>query len=228
MSIIVNLPKVTYKIGRGTSKTDREWLNKKKDSIAKLWQKSGSKVLSKIEESCGEGFTNTSRKEGITINLFKRGSQNPAGKIEEENPLSIDLYLLKSDTNSAIKENLVHMLTRSLICQNYQFHFRMRELTLFEDILADELLASVVTYMVLGRKLGRKNCEKALNSAIEETVNRLSQKGPRNKLLDEMCGFTKEYIGKIRKNKTDILTQRESLVSKLLCLLPETVYYEPK
>ena len=193
-----------------------------------MWDKSGSKILTKMEDSCLEQFTATSKKEGITVNLFKRATGNPAGTIDEEHPLSIDLYLSKTDTLGSMKENLVHMLTRSLICQKYQFHFRMREQTLFEDILADEFLALIVTYMVMGKRIGRNNCEKALDAAIQETVQRLEQKKPRAKLLDALCNFSQEYARQIKERKTEILTERERLVADLLTMLPEAVYNEPQ
>ena len=138
-------------------------------------------------------------------------------------PLEISLFLTKNDTTNSMKELLVRMLTHSFIQQQYEFHFRMREQTLFEDILADEFVTSMVSFMVLGRKLGRANCAKALDQAIEETVYRLSQKTTRNKLVNELYSFYQEYPDKIKKRQVDLLENREELISKLLRFLPKTV-----
>ena len=114
------------------------------------------------------------------------------------------------------------MLVHSFIWQQYEYRYRAREQTLFEDILADEFVTSMVTFTVMGRKLGRANCAKALEQAVEETVYRLSQKATQNKLIDLMYGFFQENNGK-NKKKQDILEYREELVLKLLTFLPKNV-----
>lgn len=141
--------------------------------------------------------------------------------LNEENPLEIGLFLAKSDNADLMKELLVRMLAQSVITQQYEFHFRMREQTLFEDILADEFAASMVCYTVLGRKLSRANCAEALNQAIEYTVYRLRQKAPRGKLVDLLYSYLQENPAKPKKQ--DILETREKLVAKLLEFLPKSV-----
>jgi len=117
-----------------------------------------------------------SKEKGILVLLYKKTPQTRYGQLKENNPLEINLYLSKTDNSSVAKELLIRMLVHSFIWQQYEYRFRNREQTLFEDILADEYITSAVTFMVLGRKLGRANCAKALEQAIEETVYRLSQK----------------------------------------------------
>jgi ribonuclease HII len=112
------------------------------------------------------------------------------------------------------------MLVHSFIWQQYEYRFRNREQTLFEDILADEYITSAVTFMVLGRKMGRVNCIKALEQAVEETVYRLSQKQTQTKLIDLMYNFFQEEKTKKTPN---IIEHREELVLKLLEFLPENV-----
>jgi hypothetical protein len=223
---IDDFPLLAFKIGTGETKSDREWLKKKKELFEKLWSKSGPKMLRKIEDVCNDKFTNTSREEGMTVLLHKKGPGNRSSSIREDNPLEISLFLTKNDTTNYMKEQLVNVLTHSFIQQKYQFHFRIREQTLFEDILADEFVSSIVSSMVLGKKPGRINCEKALDEAVEETVNRLSQKATRSKLLDIMCSFSQEYSEKVKSRKLDVLEEREELVSKLLKFLPENINNE--
>jgi hypothetical protein len=117
------------------------------------------------------------------------------------------------------------MVVHSFIWQQYEYHFRSREQTLFEDIIADEYITSMATFTVLGRKLGRANCVKALEQAIEETNYRLSQKQTQNKLVDLLYNFFQEEKTKAKKTQ-DLLEKREELVRKLLTFLPKTIDIE--
>jgi len=112
------------------------------------------------------------------------------------------------------------MLVHSFIWQQYEYRFRNREQTLFEDILADEYVTIAFTYIILGRKMGRNNCTKALEQAVEETVHRLSQKQTQTKLTELMYNFFQEENPK-NKKRTNIIEHREELVQKLLEFLPE-------
>jgi hypothetical protein len=167
---INDFPTLTFKIGTGQTKNDREWLTKKKEHYEKTWKKSGQKILQKIEDTCGDTFTDISKEKGILVLLYKKTAQTRYGNLKEDNPLEISLYLSKTDNTNASKEQLTRMLVHSFIWQQYEYRFRSREQTLFEDILADEYVTSAATFSVLGRKLGRANCAKALEQAIEETV----------------------------------------------------------
>jgi len=157
--------------------------------------------------------------------LYKKTPQTRHGQLKESNPLEISLYLSKTDNSSVAKELLIRMLVHSFIWQQYEYRFRNREQTLFEDILADEYITSAVTFMVLGRKLGRANCAKALEQAIEETVYRLSQKQAQTKLVDLIYNFFQEENPKTKKTP-NILEHREELVLKLLTFLPKTIETE--
>jgi hypothetical protein len=200
-------------------------LSKKKEYYEKTWKTAGPKILRRIEDACGDTFTNTSKEKGITVLLHKKTPQNRYGSLKEDNPLEISLYISKSDNTSMAKELLVRLLVHSFIWQQYEYHFRDRVQTLFEDILADEYVTSVVTFMVLGRKPGRANCAKALEQAIEETVYRLSQKQAQGKLVDLMYGFFQEGNSKAKKRQ-DILECREELVLKLLTFLPKSLNFD--
>jgi hypothetical protein len=114
------------------------------------------------------------------------------------------------------------MIIHSFIWQQYEYRFRNREQTLFEDILADEYITAIATFTVLGRKLGRANCAKALEQAVGETVYRLSQKQTQNKLVDLIYNFFQEEKAK-NKKRPDIIEQREELVLKLLTFLPKNI-----
>ncbi len=213
---------MTFKIGTGQTKNDRVWIAKKKEYYEKAWKTSGSKILRRIEDACGDTFTNTAKEKGILVYLYKKTPQNRYGTLNEDNPLEISLYLTKTDNTNTAKEVLVRMLVHSFIWQQYEFHFRDRVQTLFEDILADEYVTSMAAFMVLGRKPGRANCVKALEQAVEETVCRLSQKQTQCKLVDLMYSFFQEGNGK-NKKRMDILESREELVLKLLTFLPKNL-----
>ena len=220
---IDNVTSVVFKIGNGETRADRAWLKKKKEYFEKMWKNSGQKIIRKIEDACGDTFTNMSKQNGITILLHKKVPSKLSGFLNEENPLEINMFLTKNERTISMKELLVRLLTQSFIHQQYEYHFRIREQTLFEDILADEFLAATVGLLVMGRKLGRSNCSKALDLAIEATVCRLSQKGTRNRLVKALYSFSQENLSRSQKQKADILEKREELVSQLLMLLPKNV-----
>jgi hypothetical protein len=92
---IDDYPLVTFKVGTGETKVDRVWLNKKKEYLEKVWKKSGKKILGKIEDCCGETFTNTSKQKGILVLLNKKTPKNNNGYLNEDNPLEIHLFLAK-------------------------------------------------------------------------------------------------------------------------------------
>jgi hypothetical protein len=224
---IDDFPPVTFKIGNGETKSDREWLKKKKEYLEKLWSKNGPKILMKIEDLCGDSFPQTAKQEGIMILLQKKTPKNPLSSfLSEQSPLEVHLFLGRNDTTASLKELLVRMLVHSYIHQQYEFHFRIRELTLFEDILADELMTSKICFMVMGRKLGRANCAKALSDAVEATVYRLSEKQAKDKLVDLTYKFFQGYPAKNKQPRTDILETREELILLLLELLPKTLTKE--
>ncbi|MCL2134359.1 MAG: hypothetical protein FWH37_02230 [Candidatus Bathyarchaeota archaeon] len=179
-------------------------------------------MLQKIEAVCGDTFPDIAKETGIQVLLYKKTSQNRYGCIEESNPLEISIYLSKTDNNNTTKELLIRMLVHSFIWQQYEYRFRNREQTLFEDILADEYVTSVATFMVLGRKLGKANCAKILEQAIDETVYRLSKKQTQNKLIDLVYSFFQEENLKIKKSP-NIIEHREKLILKLLTFLPKNI-----
>jgi hypothetical protein len=115
------------------------------------------------------------------------------------------------------------MLVYSFVQQQYEFNFRMTDPTLFEDILADELVTQKVSFLVLGKKLGKANCTQALQQAIAQTVYRLSKKQAQTLLVEMAYKYFEDSQAKNRKQKIDILTSREELIAKLLELLPKTV-----
>lgn len=211
---------LTFKLGASVVKSDREWLKKKKELLEKDWSKNGSKIIRKIEDSCGCVFSEVARQEGIKVLLNRRLADNQLdGILSDENPLEIHLFIARTDSINALKMLLTRMLVYSFIQQQYEFHFRIREQTLFEDILADQLLAAKVSLIVEGKKLSRAHCAKAVQQAIEQTVYQLSKKKAQNTLSQFAYDFFQEYPAK-SKQKVDILTSREELIDKLLELLP--------
>lgn len=223
MIAIQESPQITFKIGNGQTKNDHVWLKKKKEYLEKMWIRNGSKIIQKIEDTCGDTFTGPSKQKGILVLLYKKSPQDREGFLSEDNPLEINLFLSKNDTTNIVRELLLRMLVHSFIQQQYEFRFRISEQALFEDILVDEFLTSMVSLTVLGRKLSRLNCSKALDRAIEETVFRLSQKKARNKLLDALCKFYQAGKGKSKRKQMDILIDREELIEMLLEFLPINV-----
>jgi hypothetical protein len=178
--------------------------------------------LRKIEDTCKDTFTEPAKEKGIQILLYKKTVKTRYGSLKENNPLEISLYLSKTDNTNTLKELLIRMIVHSFIWQQYEYRFRNFEQTLFEDILADKYITSIITLTVLGRKLVRANCAKALKQAVEETVHQLSQKQTQNKLIDLLYNFFQEEKTKNKKTQ-NILEKREELVLKLLTFLPKNI-----
>ena len=198
------------------------WLTKKKENYEKIWKNNGQKILQKIEDLCGDTFTTPSKEKGILVLLYKKTAQTRYGHLKENNPIEINIYLSKTDNTNTTKELLIRMIIHSFIWQQYEYRFRNREQTLFEDILADEYVTAITTFKVLGKKPIRTNCTKALEQAIEETVHRLTQKQTQNKLIDLMYNFSQEENPKTKK-RPNIIEHREELILKLLTFLPKNI-----
>jgi hypothetical protein len=228
-----DFPPLTFKIGTGETKTDRIWLQKKREFFEAMWARNGSKIIGKIETVCGDVFTNLSKRDGINVVLHKKTLKDRYGKLNDDNPLEISLFLAKSDTANNLKERLIRMLVHSFIQQKYEFHFRIHDQTLFEDILADEYITSVASLAVMGKKPGRANCEKALDEALGETIFRLSQKPVRARLVSVLCNLsqTQQNVsaskskskGKPQKRQADILEKREEIITELMQFLPKNL-----
>lgn len=220
---IANFPVVEFKLGRRKrTGTTRNWLYRKKEYFSKMWKKDGSRLLRSIEKNCGMSFPNKARGEGIRVYFYKQRRDDPVRDMEVNEPLRLNLYLQKSDTWIGIKRVLIRGLLRSLIWQKYCFEFRIKEPTIFEDILAEELVTSIVECRVLRRKPTKKTCTEALNYAINETIHRLSRSNPQKKLIDTMFEFFEGYKHRIKNKEYNILKEKQILLTKLLKLLPET------
>jgi len=229
-----DFPPLTFKIGSGETKIDRIWLQKKREYFEAMWARNGSKIIGKIEAVCGDVFTNISKRDGINVVLHKKTPKDRYGKLNDNDPLEISLFIAKSDTANNQKERLIRMLVHSFIQQKYEFHFRMHDQTLFEDILADEYLTSIVSLAVMGKKPGRTSCEKALDEALSETIFRLSQKPVRTRLINILRNLSqtpqnvktsnRKCKNSPQKPHTDILEKREELITELLQFLPKNLH----
>ena len=219
-------PEVIFRVGRRrVPSTTLKWLEQKKRGFEKMWKRYGSDILRRIERACGIGFPKMIQEEGIEVWLqrWKREDGDYVGDMIETEPRKLTLYLRKNDTWKSVKDVIVHELIHCLMWQVYYYDLRRREVTLFEDYFADELLASLVEKTVLGTKLTRKQCVEALDYAMSEMKLRLGRKKHHKKLIGSIIEFMKRYQQRVRRKRSNILRERSLLVSELPSPLPITL-----
>ncbi|MFQ6116119.1 MAG: hypothetical protein ACE5NG_18820, partial [bacterium] len=140
-------PEVIFRVGRRrVSSATLKWLKQKKRSFEKMWKRYGSGILRRVERACGISFPKVVREEGIEIRLQRWRPEDGeyVGDMIETEPRKLTLYLRKNDSWKSVKDVIVHELIHCLMWQIYYYDLRRREVTLFEDYFADELLASLV------------------------------------------------------------------------------------
>jgi len=219
-------PEVIFIVGRRkVPNSTLEWLKQKKRSFEKMWRRYGSDILQRVESACGIGFPTFVREEGIEIWLqrWRREDGGYVGDMIETEPRKFTIYLRKNDSWKSVKDVIVHELIHCLMWQVYYYDLRRREVTLFEDYFADELLASLVEKIVLGTSLTRRQCAEALDYAMSKMRLRLGRKNHHKKLIHSIMEFMKIYQRRIRKKRSDILRERMRVIKELASPLPSTL-----
>jgi hypothetical protein len=218
-------PSIEFKIGRQRiPMATRKWLAKKTEYLTNIWLKKGSGILHSIEEQCGFGFPAKTISEGMVVYLFQYKNDDGLGDMDETQPLECNLYVRKSDSWRDIKAPLVHELIHCLMWQKVYFDLRIGKPTFFGDVFADELMASVVECLVLGRKPSYDTCDDAIDYALEEAVARLIEDtDDRKKLVEALMVFFEEYRLKMKNKESNILKERERVLARLPSLVPESI-----
>lgn len=201
----------------------RKWLVEKTAYLQKVWREKGPWIMRNIEKQCGFGFPAKTLHRGLVVYVHKRKKDENPGGMEETKPFQFNLYVTKSETWRDVKGTMVHELLHCLMWQKFYFDSRMGKPTFFADIFADELVTSVVEFMVLGRKPGKKTCSEALDYAMKEAEERLSRTGRREKLVTSLVDFFAEYPLRIRRRGSNVLKEREKVMNRLPSLLPEVI-----
>lgn len=218
-------PHVVFKVGRRrVSNRERERLEQKKSHLERMWERHGLNILKRIEKACGIRFPQRVCDEGIEIwlQIRRREDGEYVGEMDETEPCKLILYLGRNETWKSAKAIIVHELIHCLTWQVYYYDLRRREVTLFEDYFADELLTSLVEKIVLGRKLTRRQCDDALNYAMSELKLRLGKGKRHRKVIDSLMDFMKGFQSRIRTKETDVLRERRLLINELASPLPST------
>lgn len=225
-----NYPHVALRLGRRKiSNSGRAWLIRRREYFSRRWKRDGPKLLKRIEKDCGISFPRKVVEEGVVVYLYKRRKEDGdyLGDMIETNPRRINLYLSKKSTWRSVKSVIVHELIHCLMWQAYYYDLRRREVTLFEDFFADELLTSLIEQVVLRRKLDRINYGEALDYAVSETRQRIiglrKRKKEYRRMIKTLRDFLKDYRRRVRDKKSDILKERLRLLSELPSPLPPTL-----
>jgi len=225
-----NYPNLVFRLGRRVvSDRDHAWLLQKKDYFLRMWERDGRKLLKQIEKVCGVGFPRRIVDEGMEVYLFKRRKDdgNYLGDMIETSPRRINIYLARKSTWRSVRAVIVHELVHCLMWQAYYYDLKRREVSLFEDYFADELLTSLVEHIVLGRSLSRIDYHGALNYAISEVRQRIirlrKRKKEYRKMVKSLREFMREYQRRVRRGESDILKERRRLLLDLPSPLPLTL-----
>lgn len=223
-------PDLIFRLGRRViSNRDHSWLLQKRDYFSRMWKRDGRKLLKQIEKVCGIGFPRKIVNEGMMVYLYKRRKNdgNYLGDMIETNPECVNIYLSSKSTWRSVKAVIVHELVHCLMWQAYYYDLKRREVSLFEDYFADELLTSLVEHIVLGRSLSRIDYHGALNYAISEVRQRIiglrKRKKECRKMVKSLREFMREYLRRVRCGESDILKERRRLLLDLPSPLPLTL-----
>jgi uncharacterized protein YjaZ len=223
-------PNLVFRLGRrAVSSRDHAWLFQKKEYFSRMWERDGRKLLKQIEKVCGIRFPRRIVDEGIDVYLYKRRRYDGdyLGDMIETNPRRINLYLGRKSTWRSVRAVVVHELIHCLMWQAYYYDLKRREVSLFEDYFADELLTSLVEHVALRRSLGRIDYHGALNYAISEVRQRIiglrKRKKEHRKMVKSLKEFMKEYQRRVRRGESDILKERRRLLLDLPSPLPPTL-----
>jgi hypothetical protein len=208
---------------RHISPTTRDWLTEKTAYLEEMWQNKGQKIMLNIEKQCGFGFPAKTITNGLVAYVHKRVGEDSPGDMEETKPFQFNIYVNKNETWRDIKGTIVHEIIHCVMWQKFYFDSRISRPTFFADIFADELVTSVVGYMVLGGKPGKKTCRKAIDHAFNEAKERLSRTECRQKLVKSLVDFFAEYPSRIKRKGSNVLKERERVMERLPSLLPETI-----
>jgi len=220
-------PDVVFRLGRRrVSSSSRAWLIHKRDYFSRMWKRDGARLLRRIEKVCGISFPRRVVEEGMVVYLYKRRKEDGdyLGDMVETSPRRINIYLAKDCSWRSVKGVIVHELIHCLMWQGYYYDLRRREVTLFEDFFADELLTCLIEQIVLGKKLDRIDYGEALDYAISETRDRIiklrKRKKEYRKMINALRGFLRDYLRNVRSKKSDILQERRRLLLELPSPLP--------
>jgi len=225
-----NHPSMVFRLGRrAVSSGEHAWLVQKKDYFSRMWERDSRRLLNQTERVCGVGFPRKIVDEGIEVYLYKRRRDDGdyLGDMIETNPKRINLYLARKSTWRSVRAVIVHELIHCLMWQAYYYDLKRREVSLFEDYFADELLTSLVEHVVLGRSLSRIDYNGALDYAISEVRQRViglrKRKKEHRKMVKSLREFMKEYQRRVRHGESDILKERRRLLLDLPSPLPLTL-----
>lgn len=225
-----NYPDIVFRLGRRkVSNTSRAWLIRKRNYFSRMWERDGPKLLKRTEKVCRIGFPRKIIEEGMEVYLYKWKKEDGdcLGDMVETNPKRINLYLSRNSNWRSVKSVIIHELIHCLMWQAYYYDLRRREVTLFEDYFADELLTSLVEQVVLGRKLNRIKYGEALEYAISETRQRIiglrKRKKQYQKMIKSLKEFVKDYQRRVRSKKSDVLKERRRLLLELPSPLPTSL-----
>jgi len=116
------------------------------------WKEKRAEMLNKIRGYTGLTWKKSKR---VKLHIKPVSKKDILGEMDPSKPYDITLYL-ESDNRKNLS-TMAHELVHSIVWSNYQEDLRWREIRLFEDIFADELLAELISQKVcIKLNIGRR------------------------------------------------------------------------
>jgi hypothetical protein len=116
------------------------------------WKEKRTKMLSKIRDYTGLKWKKNKR---VSVHIKPASKKDVLGEMDPSKPYDITLYM-ESDNRKNLS-TMAHELVHSIVWSNYQEDLRWREIRLFEDIFADELLTELISQKVcIKLNIGRR------------------------------------------------------------------------
>ena len=214
------LPKLEF--GIHDPKHRHLWLARKRDYVARKWERGGWHLLERIVKVCGLRFPGAVRSSGIEVVLGARSERRQGGScgwMFPDSPAQIYLFIRRRDSYKSMESALCHELIHSLMW-SCKFHDqRRRTTTLFEDFFADELLTTLLEELTIKGSSGKVDVEWALDYARGEAYRRLrdlkryraSYSRLKTSLMDELALYRRH----VRTGRSDALKERRRIVGTL-------------
>lgn len=198
------------------------WLGKKRDYVARKWEKGGWHLLERIIKVCGLRFPAAVRNSGIEVVLDVRSERRQGGSsgwMFPDSPSRIYLFVRRRDSYKSVESALCHELIHCLMWSCKYHDQRRSTTTLFEDFFADELVTTLLEELTIKGAVEKVDVEWGLDYARGEAYRRLRDLKRYRASYTRLKTLLKEelalYRRHVRAGRSDALKERRRIVAAL-------------
>jgi len=131
----MDIPTIRFFRSRSVPKEDSQ-------KFREYWTSVGNDLLKSVEKYTGLRW----KRDRISIHMKPESGADILGWIEPSKPYDIMLHL--TPDNRVNMSTIAHEIVHTNIWSNYMDDLRWKEITLFEDVFADELLTEIIAQKV--------------------------------------------------------------------------------